>query len=127
VQYAPTSYVPPSRFSLCERLHRVSRKPVRVRLRREREFRRIGERSGRPDCCARAFLDGLYDGTVVGERARSVEELAERMRSAGPPTEDDVTVLRDGRRIDSREAAEVWLVELDAIRAAEAANQALDD
>jgi hypothetical protein len=78
-------------------------------------------------CCARAYLDGLYDGTVVGERARSVEELAERMRSAGPPTDDDVTVLPDGRRIDSREAAEAWLAELDAIRAAEAANQALDD
>ena len=49
------------------------------------------------------------------------------MRSAGPPTDDDVTVLPDGRRIDSREAAEAWLAELDAIRAAEAANQALDD
>ena len=51
----------------------------------------------------------------------SVSELAERMRTAGPPTEDDVTILLDGRRIDSKEAAELWLAEVDAIRTSRAA------
>jgi hypothetical protein len=52
---------------------------------------------------------------------KSVSELAERMRTAGPPTEDDVTILLDGRRIDSKEAAELWLAEVDAIRTSRAA------
>ena len=43
------------------------------------------------------------------------------MRSAGPPTEDDVTVLDDGRRLDSRESVEAWLREVEAIRVSEAA------
>jgi hypothetical protein len=43
------------------------------------------------------------------------------MRSAGPPSEDDVTILLDGRRIDSKEAAEQWLAEVDAIRTSRAA------
>jgi len=43
------------------------------------------------------------------------------MRSAGPPAEDDVTVLRDGRRLDSRESVEAWLREVEAIRVSEAA------
>lgn len=38
---------------------------------------------------------------------KTVGELAERMRSARPPSEDDVTILLDGRRIDSKEAAEL--------------------
>ena len=47
------------------------------------------------------------------------------MHSAGPPTEDDVTVLLDGRRLDSRESIEAWLTEVDAIRALEAATHDL--
>jgi hypothetical protein len=43
------------------------------------------------------------------------------MRSARPPSEDDVTILLDGRRIDSKEAAEKWLLEVDAIRTARTA------
>jgi hypothetical protein len=43
------------------------------------------------------------------------------MRSADPPTEDDVTVLHDGRRLDSRESVEAWLREVEAIRVLEAA------
>jgi hypothetical protein len=43
------------------------------------------------------------------------------MRFAAPPSEDDVTILLDGRRIDSKEAAEQWLVEVDAIRTSRAA------
>jgi hypothetical protein len=43
------------------------------------------------------------------------------MRHAGPPTDDDVTILWDGRRLDSREAVMEWLAEVDAKRAEEAA------
>lgn len=57
--------------------------------------------------------------------AKTVTELAERMRSAGPPTEDDVTILPDGRRLDSKEAVESWLIEVDVIRKSQAAVDAL--
>jgi hypothetical protein len=43
------------------------------------------------------------------------------MRSAEPPTEDDVTVLLDGRRLDSKESVEAWLKEVEALRVLEAA------
>jgi hypothetical protein len=62
-----------------------------------------------------------YNGSVVKQRAKTVVEWAERMSSAAPPTEDDVTVLLDGRRLDSRESVEAWLTEVDAIRLLEAA------
>jgi hypothetical protein len=52
------------------------------------------------------------------EPVMTAEELAEALRHAPPPTLDDVTVLRDGRRIDSRESAMAWLAELAAERAA---------
>ena len=58
---------------------------------------------------------------MVAQRAKTIVEWAERMRSAGPPTEDDVTVLDDGRRLDSRESVEAWLREVEAIRVLEAA------
>jgi hypothetical protein len=47
----------------------------------------------------------------------TAEELAEALRHAAPPSPDDVTILEDGRRIDSREAALAWLEELAAERA----------
>ena len=47
----------------------------------------------------------------------TAEELAETLRRTPPPTSDDVTILRDGRRIDSRESAMAWLAELAAERA----------
>ena len=58
---------------------------------------------------------------MVAQRAKTVVEWAERMCSAGPPTEDDVTVLLDGRHLDSKSTVEVWLREVEAIRLAEAA------
>ena len=58
---------------------------------------------------------------MIAQRAKTIVEWAERMRSAGPPTEDDVTVLDDGRRLDSRESVEAWLREVEAIRVLEAA------
>jgi hypothetical protein len=63
----------------------------------------------------------LYNGGVIRQRATTVAEWAERMHSAEPPTEDDVTVLLDGRRLDSRESVESWLRELEALRRLEAA------
>ena len=51
----------------------------------------------------------------------TVEQVAEALRHAPPATADDVTVLWDGRRIDSKEAALQWLAELEAERVEEAA------
>lgn len=53
-------------------------------------------------------------------RAKTAEEGIERMRHARPPTTDDVTILWDGRRLDSREAVMEWLAEVDAKRAEDA-------
>jgi hypothetical protein len=39
------------------------------------------------------------------------------VRAAAPSTADDVSITRDGRRLDSRTAAE-WLAEADADHAA---------
>jgi len=38
-----------------------------------------------------------------------------------PPSPDDVTILWDGRRLDSREAVMEWLAEVEVKRAEEAA------
>ena len=70
---------------------------------------------------ASSLVTRLYNGAVIKQRATSVAEWAARMRSAEPPTEDDVTVLLDGRRLDSKESVEAWLRELTALRALEAA------
>lgn len=55
---------------------------------------------------------------------RTFEEIAEILRTAPPPTPDDVTVLKDGRRIDSAEKARAWAAELIAEREAELAHAA---
>jgi len=47
----------------------------------------------------------------------TAEDLIERMRHAGPPTDDDVSVSFDGRRLDSPEAVKAWLADLAARRA----------
>jgi hypothetical protein len=64
---------------------------------------------------------GGTPGRMVLARAKSAEEVIERMSRAAPPTPDDVTVLRAGRRLDSREAVMEWLAEVDAQRAEKAA------
>jgi hypothetical protein len=51
----------------------------------------------------------------------TAEELFERVRRAPPPTDDDVSILWDGRRLDSREAVMDWLAEVEARRAEERA------
>lgn len=41
------------------------------------------------------------------------------MRNAPPPTADDVTILADGRRLDTPEKVRAWVDELNAERARE--------
>lgn len=48
----------------------------------------------------------------------SSEEFVARVRAAGPATDDDVSITRDGRRLDSKEAVLAWLADLEAERAA---------
>lgn len=48
----------------------------------------------------------------------SSEEFVARLREAGPPTSDDISITRDGRRLDSKEAVLAWLAEVEADRAA---------
>ncbi len=62
-----------------------------------------------------------YCGVMAAKPVLTAEELIEHVRHAGPPTPDDVTILWDGRRIDSREAAMEWLAEIEAERVKEAA------
>lgn len=47
-------------------------------------------------------------------------EFNARFRDAGPPTEDDVTITPDGRRLDTREAVLEFAAEVAAERAAAA-------
>ncbi len=54
-------------------------------------------------------------------QANSIDEWADRMRLASPPSEDDVTTLLDGRRLDSKEKVLAWLHELRVERMTEAA------
>ena len=65
-----------------------------------------------------------YDEVVVRRRVMTAEEWFERMRNAAPPTDDDVTILWDGRRLDSREKVLDWLAEVEAKRAENVASGA---
>jgi hypothetical protein len=62
-----------------------------------------------------------YSGAIAAQPVLTAEKLIERVRNFGPPTPDDVTILLDGRRLDSREAVMEWLAEVEASRAEEAA------
>jgi len=57
---------------------------------------------------------------MAAEPVMSAEELFERVRHAPPPTDDDVTILWDGRRLDSKKKVLEWLAEVEAVRAEEA-------
>lgn len=61
-----------------------------------------------------------YSEVMAAQPVMTAEELVERVRQAGPPTPDDVTILWDGRRLDSPEAVSEWLTEVAAKRAEEA-------
>jgi hypothetical protein len=65
-----------------------------------------------------------YPGSVAAQPVMTAEEWFEGMRRARPPTPDDVTILWDGRRLDSREAVMEWLAEVEVKRAEEAATAA---
>jgi hypothetical protein len=58
---------------------------------------------------------------MAAQPVMTAEEWFEGMRHADPPTDDDVTILWDGRRLDSREAVMEWLAEVEAKRAEEVA------
>jgi hypothetical protein len=56
----------------------------------------------------------------MGDNASPVltfKELAEAVRSAPPPSADDVSITWDGRRLDSLEKVLSFLAELDTARA----------
>jgi len=48
----------------------------------------------------------------------SAEEFAERVALAPPPTVDDVSITRDGRRLDSKDAVLAWVAEVEEDRSA---------
>lgn len=45
----------------------------------------------------------------------SGDEFVARLRAAGPPTPDDVSITFDGRRLDSKEAILAWLAEVEPL------------
>ena len=61
-----------------------------------------------------------YSEGMAAQPVMTAEELIERVCQGAPPTPDDVTILWDGRRLDSREAVMEWLTEVAAKRAEEA-------
>jgi hypothetical protein len=61
---------------------------------------------------------------MAAQPVMTAEEWFERIRHAAPPTSDDVTILWDGRRLDSREAVLEWLAEVEAKRSEEAVGAA---
>ena len=62
-------------------------------------------------------IEPSYPDEVAARPTVTAEEWFERMRGAAPPTDDDVTILWDGRRLDSREKVLEWLEEVEAKRA----------
>jgi hypothetical protein len=67
-----------------------------------------------------------YPGDVPAEPVMTAEEWFERMRDAPPPTDDDVSILWDGTRLDSREKVMAWLAEVELARAEEQAASRTD-
>jgi hypothetical protein len=58
---------------------------------------------------------------MAAQPVMTAEEWFEGMRHADPPTDDDVTILWDGRRLDSREAVLEWPAEGESKHAEETA------
>jgi hypothetical protein len=63
---------------------------------------------------------------MAAQSVLTAEEWFEGMRHARPSSGDDVTVLWDGRRLDSREAVMEWLAEVAARRAEEVLVRSVD-
>jgi hypothetical protein len=52
---------------------------------------------------------------VVGRTIQvDADRFQAKMRAAGPRTADDVSITKDGRRLDSRQSVFTWLAELEA-------------
>lgn len=66
-------------------------------------------------------LSAWYSASMAAEPVLTAEEWFERMRKAPPPTDDDVSILWDGTRLDSREKVMAWLEQVEAKRAADQA------
>lgn len=64
---------------------------------------------------------GRYADGVAEVRTIDLEEFNRAMAAAPPPTPDDQTLLRDGRRLDSKEKVVAWLVEIGRMTPEEAA------
>jgi hypothetical protein len=58
----------------------------------------------------------LCNEDLVAQRAKSIVERAKRMLSTGLPTDDNVTVPMDSRRLYCRETVEASVNEVGAIR-----------
>lgn len=73
-----------------------------------------------PTPTARA-LSRRYAEGVAEVRTIDLEEFNRAMAAAPPPTPDDQSLLRDGRRLDSKEKVVAWLVEIGHMTPEEAA------
>jgi hypothetical protein len=51
-------------------------------------------------------------GLVAVQPVRTWREIAQMVEDAPPPTDDDVPITRDGRRLDSPEKVRAWLDDL---------------
>ncbi len=58
---------------------------------------------------------------MAAQWVRTFREVAEAFEHAPPPSEDDVCITNDGRRLDSPEKVRAFLDELNASVAAERA------
>jgi hypothetical protein len=63
-----------------------------------------------------ARLDRHHDDGP--ELVLTFEELADAVKHAPPPTDDDVSITWDGRAIDTKEKLLAWLEEIEVHRAA---------
>lgn len=54
----------------------------------------------------------IHDVNMPMNQAQTINEGSVRMRLADSPSEDDVTILLDGRRLESKEKVLTWLPEL---------------
>lgn len=73
-----------------------------------------------PDLEAEDIVEALAYAETTGPNKPAVmrvltrEEFNEMLRDAPPPTPDDVSITRDGRRLDPKEAVLAFIAELDA-------------
>jgi hypothetical protein len=57
-----------------------------------------------------------YPDFMAAQPVMTAEEWLRPMKDAAPATDDDVSILWDGTRLDSREAVMKWLAGVDAKR-----------